>query len=492
MKVLLLAIGDRYWTRFIREYSDLLIREGFDVINVLESRIGEYQLYGERQNYENSTTYYLTDYVKIHNSNDRSSSSNEVSASLNSTGNRLGVFSDYLRLQMLDSLEVIRDFDYVNYDALLFNFYQYIFNKHPDINVVLHDQVSTGFSYACWEAASSRGIPYIGLAGGRISGRIEIKSCPYTESEKVKALFDGIQAGNIIPLDKDRSDAIQYITEIESSTPDYMRLSPVNNPSLKNVFPKEKIFNMLGLLKYFFLDGESRFLRFIHRFPIRDAIRSTLRNFVRLCRIKYLPPKLDDLPENFTNLQYFVYPIHFQPEATSCVESQYYSDQLQLIRNIAFSLPRNVYLIVKEHRTNYCYPNSSFYARIKSFPNVILVSPYLNIKSIIRHSLGLITLNSTAGLEALVMGKRVIALGHVFYTFHKNCLVVDGWIQLKKIINKLTLENKITNDDENGMDYQYNINFICAYFYSTLRGVIDFESPHFNIKNELIDKLKTF
>jgi capsular polysaccharide export protein len=76
---------------------------------------------------------------------------------------------------------------------------------------------------------------------------------------------------------------------------------------------------------------------------------------------------------------------------------------------------RNVKIVVKEHpedmsRNNY----KDLKEKYKNNQEVIFIQKY-NVKELIKHSLAVITINSTVGIEALVLNKKVITLGEALY-----------------------------------------------------------------------------
>src|SRR5690606_36008536 len=113
--------------------------------------------------------------------------------------------------------------------------------------------------------------------------------------------------------------------------------------------------------------------------------------------------------------KYILYPLHYHPEASTSVLAGTYLDELAVIKNISFSLPHGVKLYVKDHVSAYGYPSLEFYEKLKNLPNVRLLSPFENTKILIARSCAVITLTSTVGYEALLMGKRVFLYGRVFY-----------------------------------------------------------------------------
>jgi capsule polysaccharide modification protein KpsS len=106
---------------------------------------------------------------------------------------------------------------------------------------------------------------------------------------------------------------------------------------------------------------------------------------------------------------YIFFPLHFQPEMTTLVCAPYYINQVSIIEDIAKSLPVGVRLVVKEHHGSVGRRKLSDYLDIKKNWNVVLVAPHENTMEIIKNSKTVITINSTVGLEGLLLGKPVIA-----------------------------------------------------------------------------------
>jgi hypothetical protein len=134
---------------------------------------------------------------------------------------------------------------------------------------------------------------------------------------------------------------------------------------------------------------------------------------------------------NFSDELYFYYPLHYEPESTVDVFSTFWRDQLFLIRWVASALPAGFWLCVKEN------PNMAigtrpwgFYREIASIPGVRLCATDLNSYDIIQKSRGVVTLAGTTGLEALMLGKPVLMLGHAFYeVFREGVLRADGGLE---------------------------------------------------------------
>ncbi|MGV2837474.1 hypothetical protein, partial [Pseudomonas shirazensis] len=91
--------------------------------------------------------------------------------------------------------------------------------------------------------------------------------------------------------------------------------------------------------------------------------------------------------------------MHFHPESSTSVLSPLYTNEFNNIINISNNLPVGVKLYVKDHMSAFGLQSPDFYRKVSALPGVRLVKPTQNIKKLILKSKGLITVNSTAGLE---------------------------------------------------------------------------------------------
>uniref|UniRef100_UPI003FA7C3A5 capsular polysaccharide export protein, LipB/KpsS family n=1 Tax=Pseudomonas sp. VB3 TaxID=2994641 RepID=UPI003FA7C3A5 len=105
------------------------------------------------------------------------------------------------------------------------------------------------------------------------------------------------------------------------------------------------------------------------------------------------------------------------------------------ILNISNNLPLGVKLYVKDHMSAFGIQTSEFYRKVSALPAVRLIKPAQNIKKLMLKSKGLITVNSTAGLEALVLGKPVYLLGKVFYQDFPGVVRLKNFSDLPVALN---------------------------------------------------------
>ncbi|TAK30034.1 MAG: hypothetical protein EPO21_19995 [Chloroflexota bacterium] len=144
--------------------------------------------------------------------------------------------------------------------------------------------------------------------------------------------------------------------------------------------------------------------------PFADAI-DRLKFVLRARRLH--SSDLFDRPSRDDRFVYF--PLHFQPEATTLVCAPFHVDQLNLIEQLARSLPVNMLLYVKEHPVSLGRRPISYYQRIKKLSNVRLINASVDSHELIRQAAATITITGTAGWEALLYERPVIYFGNAFW-----------------------------------------------------------------------------
>src|SRR5262249_50735166 len=113
--------------------------------------------------------------------------------------------------------------------------------------------------------------------------------------------------------------------------------------------------------------------------------------------------------------KYVLYPLHFQPEATTLVMAPYFLNQLALIEDLSKSLPAGFRLYVKEHVVSRGRWPLSFYEAIRRGPGARLLGPGEDTTALIRYAAAVAVITGTMGWEGILHDKPVITFGHVFY-----------------------------------------------------------------------------
>lgn len=128
--------------------------------------------------------------------------------------------------------------------------------------------------------------------------------------------------------------------------------------------------------------------------------------------------------------KYFFFPLHYMEDAQITLREPFIN-QLDLTSTISKTLPMSVKLYVKPHPH---YQGSDIKMRdifrIAKLKNVRIIAPSTSVYDLIKNSLGVITINSTTGFEALMYNKPVIAVGHDVYCREDLCYLLRDMNEL--------------------------------------------------------------
>ncbi|MDG1571474.1 hypothetical protein OZ410_04045 [Robiginitalea sp. M366] len=208
----------------------------------------------------------------------------------------------------------------------------------------------------------------------------------------------------------------QYKIEIEK--PSYLKLND------KIVARKSSIRYNLTLLKNFVLrtnqdsNDPTLYSNPFTLFKIRS--KEILNRIVFNYLIKEKSRK--ELPED---LNFILFTLHKQPEASIDVLGRYYENQIELIKNIWRILPMNHILLVKEHSNAIGDRSISFYREIKKLKNVYLINHREDSHKLLDISRAVFTVSGTIAYEAALMGKYAFTFAPVFFNRMKHCMEVS-------------------------------------------------------------------
>ena len=148
------------------------------------------------------------------------------------------------------------------------------------------------------------------------------------------------------------------------------------------------------------------------------------------------------------NIKYIYYGLHLTTESHVALHSYPYMNQINVIETISRSLPFGYTLYVKPHPWWLHTIGLKEIKQISKIPSVKILSPKTPIKEIVKRSKGIVTLNATTGVEALVLGKPVIALSEVnsYVKYHPNALLCSNLYKLPTLVNRMT-QMKVEHDD---------------------------------------------
>jgi len=181
--------------------------------------------------------------------------------------------------------------------------------------------------------------------------------------------------------------------------------------------------------------------------------------------------------EKLANLNYFIYPLHFQPEATTLIQGRWLHDQPRIIEMISKSLPAGYWLLVKEHKGSIGRRPLSYYKEINQYHNVAFVSDTMDNYELIKYCKGVTAISSTMGLEALLQKRPVLSFGEKYYNISKNVYQARDYRNIKENIDNL-INHKFDHTD------------VAALYYTLVSSAkhFGFGSPT-NYSSSYIDKI---
>ena len=142
-----------------------------------------------------------------------------------------------------------------------------------------------------------------------------------------------------------------------------------------------------------------------------------------------------------------------EPEVALLVYGRYHTNQIEVIRHIATSLPVGMELFVKDHPKSMGRRKLSYYQKILEIPNCRLINPYITTDPIIKNSQLVITIGGSAGWESVIKEIPVIVLGNSAYEFLPDTMVrkLHSFNNLSDTIHQLISE--YTHDKKSILRY---------------------------------------
>ena len=189
----------------------------------------------------------------------------------------------------------------------------------------------------------------------------------------------------------------------------------------------------------------------------------TLRSLVnKKSRRKFIDRYLVHNPELKSPFIYF--PLHVDMERNLLISAPYYTNQIELIRHIAKSLPMGQKLFVKESPASVTreWRKISDYKEIMNIPNVTLIHPFFSAKKLLENCSLVITVAGSSGFEAAFNNKPSIVFSEV------------GYENLSSVFRVENIEN-FHNVLKNALEKSVNVNELDQFLKFMENNTIDFD-----------------
>jgi hypothetical protein len=140
--------------------------------------------------------------------------------------------------------------------------------------------------------------------------------------------------------------------------------------------------------------------------------------------------RLADLP---AGREVIYYPLHQEPEATLNYMSELYANQPATLENILKCLTPEQVLIVKEHPVDKgALLRRKFWSLRREHSALYYLPAELHGREVLAAAARVVTLTSTVGWEAALLGKPVYVLGKIFYDHLSVVRAPSGFEELRR------------------------------------------------------------
>jgi len=262
------------------------------------------------------------------------------------------------------------------------------------------------------------------------------------KAKKIKILaLTGAKLANVshVSLDSDAIDETKHDDDIVSDLEIETFLKD-HDPYEKDEIKKKREFptskkRIYSLIKFNQTEQDENYYPNYGKKSKKFVLKNIQLTFSASQRKKFLDKNAIKSIED----EHFVYfPLHVEPERSILITAPFYSDQIEVITNIAKSLPIGYKLYVKEHGSMelYFWRDQSFYKDIIKLQNVKLVHPSVNPKDILEKCDLVTTIAGTAGLEALFFEKPVITFSDIIYSKLPNVFRINDKNKIPETVRK--------------------------------------------------------
>lgn len=461
MVILCLINAAAYSRAYFQQLEPHLAAHGCTVVYALDSHLSDV-MYAEGRPIENAA--YFTDYCRS-----RIPITPDFADDCPQGWSLL--YSDFDRFLTMNIRPPLKDDGPLRYEhvpRLLHEFFEGLFSEHKPAAVV-YEQASNSFALAALTNARRNGVPFCSIAPARIPGRIEVSLTGGIED--YRALTEYLEEARAGEIDEAFFRiAAEYIAKIDAVVPDYMKEGQAGA-----MLARVGLFDRYGSLEKFrHLNRAWQYRRkysddIAFAYQHGDPILLSWAYFCRAMRRRIRYNSVRRLYKTAPRPgRFLLYPLHFHPEASTSVLAPDFTDEMHVIKSIAFRLPSNMRLVVKEHPSAVALQPKEFYRQLSELPNVDLLAAEVSAKRLARDSVGVVCVTSTLGFEAAAMGKPVIALGDVLYGYFPNVRMVRASCDIGPAIEWALAYP--------GCSKQHVYEAVAAYAAFTAEGAFDFRA----------------
>jgi len=329
------------------------------------------------------------------------------------------------------------------------------------------------FNFVIFELARILNIKTFMFEDAAITDRLLYYSNFWDNSNLIKERINNNQGKNFSIDDLSKDIAKYYQNQIDAlkdSTPSEIHRQ-------KKTFSKGK--QALGKIKIAIqsIKDLSVFEKFINYF---------FRLFKENLKKEYT--KVQTQPD--LNKKFVYFPLHYQPERTSCPQGDIFVDQVLATELLSSALPKDWTIYVKEHPIQWLTRGLKFnnaryqgyYKKLASLKNVQVIPIETDTYELLNKSQVIVTITGTVGREAIMRLKPVMVFGYAWYKECPGVYKVDDFKSCQKALKGIKSGVKIEAQDV--------INYLKSFDEATIHGYLEDYGQNISVtKQENTDNL---
>jgi hypothetical protein len=157
----------------------------------------------------------------------------------------------------------------------------------------------------------------------------------------------------------------------------------------------------------------------------------------------------DPLPEGTID-NHVTYPLQYEPEASLLYFAPHVLNQTTFVESILKALPNQRILWVKEHPNQFGALDTPPWRALKAqYSNLRFIHGRQNGRELIKRSALVVTISSSMGMDALLLGRRLLVAGKVFYDQFTGAIRTRSYETLASELNNPNNYHIQDNSGEN-------------------------------------------
>lgn len=158
----------------------------------------------------------------------------------------------------------------------------------------------------------------------------------------------------------------------------------------------------------------------------------------RKFRSRYMKNMLKGAGDVDLDVPFVYFPMNIEEEINLLHYSPFFTNQIEVIRHVAKSLPIDYKLYLKDHIHSVFrgWRDKKEYQEIMDIPNTTLIHPSYSSKELIKHSKLVITIRGTAAIEAAFENKPAIIFGDTSFSILPSVYKMNSLEKLPDLIRE--------------------------------------------------------